>query len=144
MSTLPIGLLVDIFLILGSLFARLKGGAAERAAAAVVLLNVGIGRSATSLGLESRELLWLCNDGITALVLLAVTVRFAAPWMGGVMLFFAAQFALHAYYIVTQQPPFDFWYAVINNLNWSGITWCLIIGAALAWRRRAKARDAEG
>src|SRR5215203_1085143 len=143
MNSLPIGLLVDLFLIFGALLAFWKGSAAERTAAAVVLLNVLIGRSVTLLALDERELIWLCNDGLTALVLLFVTVRFAAPWMGGVMLFFAAQFALHAYYIVTLLRPFDYTYAVINNLNWAAITWCLIFGTIAAWRRRLRVRKAS-
>ena len=138
MLILPVGIIVDVFLVVAAILALWKGGIAERVAAAVLLLNVGIGRSATAMMLESRELIWLCNDGLTALVLLFVTVRFAAPWMGGVMLFFAAQFALHAYYIVTMQRAFDNTYAAVNNFNWFGIGICLIAGAVVAWRRRLR------
>ncbi|MCR5877957.1 hypothetical protein [Phenylobacterium sp. J367] len=140
MSNLPFGLLVDVFLIVGALFAIWKGGAPERTAAAVVLLNVAIGRSTSWWMVENRDLIWLCNDGLAALILLFVTVRFAAPWMGGMMLFFAAQFTLLAYYMVTMQPTFDYTYSLINNINWSGITWCLILGTAMAWRGRMRAR----
>ncbi|WP_374470828.1 hypothetical protein [Phenylobacterium sp.] len=141
MSNIRIGLLVDVFLVLGAIFALWKGGRAERAAAVVVLANVAVARIFGWMSPEISPLIWLCNDGVAALALLFITINFAAPWMGGVMLFFAAQFALHSYYLVNQRP-FDFTTALVNNLNWTGITWCLIIGASLAWRRRLRARAA--
>jgi hypothetical protein len=129
---------INLFLVGGALFALWKGGAAERSAALVVFANVIIGSADRWLGPEAREILRLCNDGLAALALLGVTVRYGAPWMGGVMFFFAAQFALHSYMMVTERAP-DYTYALVNNLNWTGITWCLIIGAAVAWRRRHRA-----
>ena len=40
------GHLIDLFSVLGALFAMWKGGAAERAAAVIVIANVLIGNSA--------------------------------------------------------------------------------------------------
>jgi hypothetical protein len=77
------------------------------------------------------------------MILLGVTLRYAAPWMGAVMLFYAAQFALHSYYLVMQLPN-DFWHALINNVNFSGTTLCLIIGTAVTWRRRVRQARAAG
>ena len=136
-----IGLLIDLFSVLGALFAIWKGGVAERATAVVVILNVIIGEAGNFLAPDSDGVIRLVNDGITALVLLGVTVRFGALWMGGVMLFFAAQFSLHSYYLVTERPH-DFLHALVNNIDFSGIIWCLIIGTAVVWRRRARAEKA--
>jgi hypothetical protein len=140
MNDLRIGLLIDLFLVLGALFALWKGGKAERVAALVVLANVVIGHAGKALIPDSQDLVRLVNDGLAALALLLVTIRFAAPWMGGVMLFFAAQFAMHSYYLVTDRPH-DFFHALINNINWSGVAWCLVIGTAFAWRARARAQQ---
>jgi hypothetical protein len=59
--------------------------------------------------------------------------------MGGVMLFYAAQFSLTAYYVVTDKPAKDYLYALVNNIDWNGVIWCLIIGTAIAWRQRRRA-----
>ena len=45
------------------------------------------------------------NAGLaTALCLLVIAVRYASFWLGGVMLLYAAQFSLHAFYLVTSRP----------------------------------------
>jgi hypothetical protein len=137
MPTLSAGLLIDVFSILGALFALWKGGQAERATAIVVIVNVLIGQSGKLVAPDSGALIRLVNDGVTALVLLGVTLRYGALWMGGVMLFFAAQFSLHSFYLVTERPN-DYWHALINNIDFSGIIWCLIIGTIVAWRARVR------
>jgi hypothetical protein len=139
-----IGLLIDLFSVLGALFALSKGGTAERAAAVVVIANVIIGDSCRWLAPGAEDVIRLVNDGLTAMVLLGVTVRYAALWMGGVMLFFAAQFSLHAYYLVMERPSSDYLHALINNIDFSGIIWCLIIGTVVAWRARLRQARAEG
>lgn len=136
MPDLSVRLLINIFSVLGAAFALWKGGAAERATAIVVIVNVAIGQTGKVLAPDADSVIRLVNDGLTALVLLGITLRYAAPWMGGVMLFFAAQFSMHSFYLVTQRPTLDYFYALINNINFSGIIWCLIIGTAVAWRRR--------
>jgi hypothetical protein len=135
--------LLRIFFVLGTVFALAKGGPAERIAAAIAIGNLLIGRVGEWLAPDSESIIRLVNDGLAALMLLAVTLRFGAPWMGGVMFFFAAQFTLHSYYLVTERPATDYLHAVINNVNWCGIVWCLIIGAAVAWRARARAASAS-
>lgn len=130
-------LLINTFLILGALFAFLKGGPAERAAATIVVANVMIGQVGHWVAPDSGPVIRLFNDGVSAMALMAVTIRYAAPWMGGVMLFFAAQFAMHSYYMVLDLPN-DRLHAIINNIDWSGIAWCLIIGTAVSWRQRAR------
>ncbi len=141
MQNTSIGLLIDLVSVLGALFAMWKGGFAERVTAVVVILNVITGEVAYILVPISEAMIRLFNDGITALVLLGVTVRFGALWMGGVMLFFAAQFSLHSYYLGTDRPH-DFLHALINNIDFSGIIGCLIIGTAVVWRQRVSARMA--
>lgn len=137
-----VGFLIDIFSVLGALFALWKGGFAERAAAVVVIVNVIIGETGAFIAPGSEGVIRLVNDGLTAMVLLGVTVRYAAFWMGGVMLFFAAQFSLHAFYLVMELPS-DYRHALINNIDFSGIIWCLIIGTAVAWRARVRRTRAE-
>ncbi len=138
MPNVPVGTLIDIFSVLGAFFAVWKGGVAERSAAIVVIANVLIGQTEW-FAPGSGGLIRIINDGITALVLLVITVRYAALWMGGVMLFFAAQFSMHSYYLVTERPN-DYWHALINNVDFSGIIWCLIIGTLVAWRARSRRR----
>jgi hypothetical protein len=44
-----------------------------------------------------------------------------------------------------QRTAFDYFGALVNNINWNGVVWCLILGTASAWRarvRRAKAAAA--
>ena len=137
MPDLSLRLLINVFSVLGALFALWKGGVAERAAAMVVLANVIIGQSSEWFAPGSEAVVRLINDGLTALVLLGITVRYAALWTGGVMLFFAALFSLHSFYLVTERPS-DYLHALINNIDFSGIIWCLIIGTAVAWRRRVR------
>jgi hypothetical protein len=137
MFDLHTSLLIDLFQVLAAAFALWKGSPAERIAAGVVVADVLIGRGALMFAPSATDLIHLVTDGLAALALLFVTVRYAAFWMGGVMLFFAAQFALHSYYLVMEQPH-DYVHALINNINWSAIAWCLIIGTAVAWRARIR------
>lgn len=142
MPEFDLRLLINVFSVLGAAFALWKGGPAERMSASVVILNVAIGQSGQYLAPQSDEVIRLVNDGLTALILLGITVRYGAPWMGGVMLFFAAQFAMHSFYLVTDRPGGDYFNALVNNVNFSGIIWCLIIGTAVAWRRRLRVQRA--
>ena len=141
MSTIA-GFLIDLFSVLGALFALWKGGVAERATAVVVILNVCIGEAGNFLAPDSDSVIRLVNDGLTALLLLGVTIRYGALWMGGVMLFFAAQFSLHSFYLVTDRPH-DVLHALVNNIDFLGIILCLLVGTAVAWRRRSRAPPLE-
>ena len=138
MSDLSLRLLINIFSVLGAAFALWKGGTAERAAAVIVIANAMFGEAGHWLAPNAEGVVRLVNDGLSALVLLGVTLRYGAPWMGGVMLFYAAQFSLHSYYLVTGRSDTDFQHALINNINYSGIIWCLIIGTIVAWRTRVR------
>jgi hypothetical protein len=136
MPDLDLRTAINLFSLFGALFAFWQGRAPERVAAAVVVVNVLVGQSTEWFAAGSDDVIRLFNDGLTALALLAVTLRYGAPWMGGVMLFFAAQFSLHSYYLVMNRPQSDRLHAMINNIDWTGIAWCLIVGTAVAWRQR--------
>lgn len=134
---LHVGLIINFFSLLGAFFALWKGDTAARWVALVVIGNLLIGQFAQLFTPAGNELIRLVNDGLTALLILGVTVRYAALWMGGVMLFFAAQFSLHSYYLVMERAT-DRLYAQINNIDFLGVIWCLIFGTAVAWRRRVR------
>ena len=131
-------LLLQAFSIGAAAFAFWKGGRAERVAAGVIVLNVLIGYVLVQALHQRGGLSHLANDGFAALALLMITLRFGAPWMGGAMLFYAAQFTLHSYALVTGQTSASYWFVVLNNVNWNGVVWCLIIGTAMSWRARAR------
>jgi len=140
MPTSPIVQLQLAFAVCAVLFALWKGGVAERLAALVVAANLVVGMAPTGSEPASSDMLGFVNDGLSAFALLAITLRYGAPWMGVVMLFYASQFALHAAYMVVGRDETDYLHAVINNLNFTGVTVCLVVAAAAAWRRRIKAR----
>jgi len=142
MPTSPIVQLLLLFGVAGVAFAAWKGGRAERIAAAVVAGNLVIGLLIQVFTPSLQGTFRFANDGLAALILLGVTVRYGAAWMGGIMLFYAAQFSLHSFYIVTGRSNREYLHALINNINFASIILCLVIGTAVAWRRRALATKA--
>jgi hypothetical protein len=44
---------------------------------------------------------------------------------------------MHAFYFVTERAP-DRLHGIVNNADTVGIIWCLVIGTALAWRKRTR------
>ncbi len=139
-SPLIIGL---ISLTLGiSLFALWKGGPAERLGGAVVTTNVLLALiSALFLPPSLESLSRLTLDGLTALGLLVIALRYASFWLGGAMLLYAGQFSLHAFYMVTSRE-IDLTHVRLNNLNFLGISICLAAGTIIGWRRRVVSRRA--
>jgi hypothetical protein len=133
-----LSILLDLWCLAAAAFAVWKGGPAERLAAVVIILNIAVSDTGAALSPDNISLIRLVDDGLTALIMLAITVRFSALWMGGMMLFFAAQFSLHSFYLVTERPPHDNLHAWINNIDFNATVWCLIIGTAVAWRRRVR------
>jgi len=136
-----VGLWLLIFGVCG--FALWRGGPPERIGAGLVLLIALIGGGVNQFPTEtSRQIGHLTADGVLALGFLAVAVRYGSLWLGGAMLFQAAQFSLHAFFFVTQKPQNSF-YGVVNNVNLFGVLICLLVGAlAAASRARAGARAA--
>lgn len=115
-----------------------KGRLPERIAALVVLANLTAGLVLGEIEAPAEDLWLFGSDGVAAVILLLVTVRYGALWMGGAMFFYAAQFALYAAYMATGRERTDYLHAVINNINFSGAIFCLGAGAIAAWRRRVR------
>lgn len=139
---LPIALIIDAIAIVGALFALWKGGAAERRVALIVVANILAGWLWNRFVPGQDSVFRPINDGVTALFLLGVTIRYASPWMGGVMLLYGLQFGLHSYYMVTGRKPGDYLHALINNVNFLAIVACLMLGTLFAWIRRARTAGA--
>lgn len=126
-----------------ALFAFWKGGPAERLGGAMVGANLILSiLSGLFLSPSLEPICRLTLDGLTALGLLVIAVRFASFWLGGVMLLYAAQFSLHAFYLVTSRPV-DLAHVRINNMNFLGISVCLAIGTIVGWRHRVLTRSAS-
>jgi len=137
MSSVLLYIALQTFSVLAALFALVKGGKGERWAAGVVLLNLVIGTSAAVITRQNVEIVRLANDGLAPTALLVITLRYGAFWLGAAMLLFAAGFAVHSFYIVTERA-LDLPYVVINVISWNGLIWCLIIGTIIAWTRRIR------
>ncbi len=80
----------------------------------------------------------LAIDGALALCFLALVLRYGRPWLGGALLFQAAQFGLHDVYLVTGRP-FDLFHAVANNVDTYGVAACIGFGALAARRAQVDA-----
>lgn len=114
------------------LLAFTKGDRAERLGAIVILANLLLSMAGEHFFPKSI-LLWL--DALTAVAMLAIALIYASPWLGAVMLLYAVQFGLHAFYFVMARPR-DTFHVMVNNLDFLAILACLAIGAAMSWRRR--------
>jgi signal transduction histidine kinase len=124
-----------VFSLAVCLFALTKGDAPERFGAAVILANM---LAATIFELAWRsQIALLAIDALTAVLLLVIAVRYASFWLGAVMLLYALQFALHAFYFVAERPR-DALHVVLNNLDFFTVCVCLAAGTAVAWRRRRR------
>jgi hypothetical protein len=122
----------------GCLFSLWKGGPPERLGGAIVLTNtILVFMLDRFLPREALPVGELVIDGLTAVGLLGVVLVYGSLWLGGAMLLYAVQFSLHAFYFVTERTP-DRLHAILNNIDFSGIIGCLVIGTAVAWRRRAR------
>lgn len=113
--------------------ALIKGGGAERIGAGIIIANLIAG--VVNERWLHVDLVHLAIAGVTAVVLLAAVLRYASFWLGGVMLVYALQFALEAFYMVLEKKR-DLFYIVANNSLFFTITLCLAVGTALTWRRR--------
>lgn len=128
--------LLSLLTLVVCVFALWKGDAPERIAGASILGVVVIERTLyAAVPPDLLDLLGLGGDALIAMSLLVVALLFARPWLGAVMLFYAAQFALHSVYLVTGRER-DLAHYWINNVNFAGIHICLILGVWMAWRAR--------
>jgi hypothetical protein len=129
---------LTLFCLGGCALALVRGGVAERLAAGVIILNIALGYGVMQLFPTAANSFRLVNDGLAAVALLVLAVRYAAPWLGGAMFFYTAQFALHSYYLVLGLSSDTLLHANLNNLNFVGVICCLIVGTEVAWRRRVR------
>jgi hypothetical protein len=117
-------------------FALWKGDRATRAAAvAFGLLDVATFIVNPTFRNIASETILLVIDFICAVTFLLLAVRYASLWLGAAMIFQAAQFSLHAYYLVMELPH-DLLHAWINNADDWGIMVSIVVGVVLAIRRR--------
>jgi hypothetical protein len=123
-------------------FALWKGDRATRAAAvAFGLLDVATFVVNPNFHNIASETMLLVIDFVCAVTFLLLAVRYASLWLGAAMIFQAAQFSLHAYYLVMELPH-DLLHAWINNADDWGIMVSIVVGVVLAIRRRqALARE---
>jgi hypothetical protein len=142
MNFTPLSVILLLLGVAGCAFAFWKGGSAERAGACVILANLLLmwagGRVLAS---ASTGVFGLVVDGLTAAALLIIVLRYASLWLGGVMLLYAIEFSLRAFYFVTERP-FDLLHAIVNNADFMGVVFCLVAGTAVTWRRRMRAAAA--
>jgi len=125
-----------LLILLVCLMAFLKGSAPERFGAAIILADLVLGMVGESI--TRSQMLVLVRDGLTALALLFIVLRYASWWLGAVMLLYALQFALQAYYFVLERPR-DSLLVAINNADFLAVGLCLAAGTVVAWRHRRKA-----
>ncbi|WP_293904613.1 hypothetical protein [Phenylobacterium sp.] len=141
MSSYALAIVVLVFSLASCVFAFAKGGTQERIGAAIILANL-LATAANETLLRDQRIL-LAIDGVTALALLPLTLRYASGWLGAIMLLYGAQFALHAFYFVLERSK-DLLHVAINNVNFFAISLCLAGGTALAWRKRARRARVAG
>lgn len=120
-----------------------KGGPAERTGSAVILLIMLAGRLIGTVVPEHiLPILRLAEDGLTAVGLLVVALRYASLWIGGAMLLYAGLFTLHSAYFVLDKSV-DPFFKTCNNLAFLGVSICLAVGTFVSWRQRSRKRAAE-
>ena len=119
-------------------FAFWKGGPAERIGAIVILCaTLGPALLHAVLPASILPIVDLTVDGLVGVAFLLLILRYGSVWLGITMLLYAAQFALHSYYFVTQRPA-DRLHAEVNNVVFLGVSISLWAGAVLAWRRQRR------
>jgi hypothetical protein len=119
-------------------FALWKGDLATRiAAGAYGLLEITTLLIFRQPGVHNTpgETILLGTDFVCAVTFLLLAVRYANLWLGAAMLFQAAQFSLHAWYLVNELPH-DVMHAWINNTDDWGILIAMFVGTILSIRRR--------
>ncbi|MFL5296357.1 MAG: hypothetical protein ACJ798_08245 [Phenylobacterium sp.] len=121
-----------------------QGEMPERVAAGLLIVSVVLTTVLSKFGIPNFPLVELVTDAVAAVGFLVLTLRYGNLWLGATMLFCAAQFSLHSFYLVTERPH-DLFHAIVNNVDVMGIVLSMAIGTALAVRRRfAQRRSARG
>ncbi len=135
LAALQVLVLVDWLLIAVACFGAWRwGGQAERGGAALVLVILGAFMLAGLVhGDELVRGIYLALDGLLALGLLLLAMRYVRRWLGVALLLQGVQFSLHAYYLVAAKR-YDNLYILVNNLVSFGVVVSLLFGVVLAWR----------
>lgn len=140
-AVLQLLVLVDWLLLGAACFGAWRwGGRAERGGAALTL-SVFAAFVLTGL-VQDGELVrgfYLALDGIFALGLLLLAMRYVRRWLGVALLLQGVQFSLHAYYLVASRR-YDNLYILVNNLVSFGVVVSLLFGVVLAWRAQRAAK----
>lgn len=139
MSAYALFLIMLAFCLASGVFALVKGGKPERIGAAIILANL-VAVGANDILLHDQRIL-LTIDGLTAVALLPLTLRYASIWLGAVMLLYGLQFGLHAFYFVLERPK-DALHVWVNNANFFAISAALAIGTIMSLMRRRSSRAA--
>lgn len=135
--------IVYALIVVVTVVALWKGAMAERiGAAANAGAAAGVFIIHTIWGPEAATMPLLVADAALAMGFLALAVHYASFWLGGAMLFQAAQFSLHAYYMVAEKAH-DLFYFRVNNIDTVGVLAFLLFGAIQSWRRRVAQRRQE-
>lgn len=140
MSAYALATTLLVFVAATCVFGLVKGGTAERVGGALILANLLVGMANQQI--FHSEILSLANNGLTAIFLLGLALRYASPWLGAVMLLYALQFALLAFYLVLERER-DSLYANLNNLDFVAVSLCLLFGTLTSWRRRVSEAQAS-
>ncbi len=140
-AVLQLLVLVDWLLIAVACYGAWRwGGRPERGGAALVLVVLGAFVLAGLVrGDELVRGLYLALDGLFALGLLLLAMRYVRRWLGVALLLQGVQFSLHAYYLVASRR-YDNLYILVNNLVSFGVVASLLFGVVLAWRAQRAAK----
>jgi hypothetical protein len=139
MPASPIVQMLLLLAVLGCGFGLWKGGLPERIGALVILVHAALALALGNVFDDDLGYLFgLILDGVTAIGFLAMTLVYGRLWLGAAMLVYAAQFGLRSFYLVTERER-DLLHAMINNANFMAIILCIVVGTAVAWRRRVVA-----
>lgn len=124
--------------------ALLKGGVSERWTAAVLLGNQTVESSAyllLRLSHDAVPILTLVLDGVVALALLVLAMKFVKIWLGIAMLLQSVLLGLHGAVMADFGLPYST-YSIANNVTLT-VLLVLLLGATLiAWRERGRDRQA--
>lgn len=120
-------------------FALVWGDRGERAGAAAIAAGLVSGFALGAVPSAQRPVAELVGDGLIAFVFLFLALKFASRWLGIVLLLYAAQFALHAFYFVLSRPH-DELYFVANDVLFFTVTLSLLVGAIGAARGKSARR----
>jgi ABC-type spermidine/putrescine transport system permease subunit I len=124
-------------------FAIWKGGLAERAGAVMILAMWVVTLIASA---ETQSYLpataFLVSDGVLAVGLLILAIRFSSLWMGVAMLLQALSLSFHAAYFAADQTEISkkvlHFYVLGKNLSSLAMLLVIVIGTIASWRRRAR------